>query len=74
MLAKPKLVSPRLTRWPRFALDDEGVLTSDSCVAIATPTTSEALGTGWINSLPIWRLYSGASSSTEIYSSTHSHS
>jgi hypothetical protein len=42
MLAKPKLVSPRLTRWPRFALDDEGVLTSDSCVAIATPSTPEA--------------------------------
>jgi hypothetical protein len=42
MLAKPKLVSPRLTRWPRFALDDEGILPSDSCVAIATPTTPEA--------------------------------
>jgi len=42
MLAQPKLVSPRLTRWPRFALDDEGILPSDSCVAIATPTTSQA--------------------------------
>jgi hypothetical protein len=42
ILANPKLVSPRLTRWPRFALDEEGILTSDACVAIATPTTSEA--------------------------------
>ena len=42
MLAKPKLVSPRLTRWPSFALDEEGILPSDSCVAIATPTTTEA--------------------------------
>lgn len=42
MLAQPKLVSPRLTRWPRFALDDDGILPSDSCVAIATPVTAEA--------------------------------
>jgi hypothetical protein len=42
LMSRPKLVSPRLTRWPRFALDNEGILPSDSCVAIATPTTSEA--------------------------------
>ena len=41
MLAAPKLVTPRLTRWPRFALDEEGLLPSDSCVAVESPTTRE---------------------------------
>ena len=42
MLATPKLVTPRLTRWPRFALDEDGLLPSDSCVAIESPTTRGA--------------------------------
>lgn len=41
MLAAPKLVAPRLARWPRFALDEDGLLPSDSCVAIESPTTPE---------------------------------
>jgi hypothetical protein len=42
MLAHLKLVSPRLLRWPRFSLDDAGLLPTDSCVAIETPTSAAA--------------------------------
>lgn len=41
MLAVPKLVGPRLTKWPRFALDEQGLLPTDSCVAVAAPSSAE---------------------------------
>lgn len=34
MLAHPKIVLPRLTREPRFALDHKGFLPQDACVAL----------------------------------------
>lgn len=41
MLAVPKLIGPRLTKWPRFALDEQGLLPTDSCVAVAAPSSAE---------------------------------
>jgi hypothetical protein len=36
MLKKPKILSPRLTREVRFALDRTGIIPQDSCIALAT--------------------------------------
>ena len=44
MLAVPKLIGPRLTRWERFALDEHGLLPTDSCVTLSAP--SSAVGRG----------------------------
>lgn len=41
MLARPKRISPRLLRWPRFALDETGLLPTDSCLAITEPATAQ---------------------------------
>lgn len=41
MLATPKLIGPRLTRWPRFALDEDGLLPTDSCVALNAPESAQ---------------------------------
>jgi hypothetical protein len=40
MLATPKIVTRRLTRWPDFALDETGVLPTDSCIALWRPGTT----------------------------------
>ena len=35
MLARPKIITPRLTRKVRFALDTRGVVPQDSCITLA---------------------------------------
>jgi hypothetical protein len=43
MLAKPKIISPRLTPRVRFALDEEGIAIQDSCICLAvSENTKEA--------------------------------
>ena len=41
MLTVPKLLGPRRgMRWPRFALDEEGLLPVDTCVALSDPSSA----------------------------------
>lgn len=43
MLTVPKLLGPRRgTPWPRFALDEQGLLPTDTCVVLSAPTSASA--------------------------------
>lgn len=45
MLTVPKLLGPRRgTPWPRFALDEHGMLPTDTCVALSAPSSVAARG------------------------------
>lgn len=38
MLANPKIVARRYAQWPTYALDEQGVIPSDKCVALWRPS------------------------------------
>jgi hypothetical protein len=38
MLASPKIIGRRYVQWPTYALDEQGVIPSDKCVALWRPT------------------------------------
>jgi hypothetical protein len=43
MLTVPKLLGPRRgTPWPRFALDERGLLPTDTCITLSQPSTAGA--------------------------------